>query len=86
MVKIEILEETDDKLKIKVHDNTTLVNLINENLWLQKIELAAVTVDHPYLSQPVLTIRSKKAKKALLDATEKIVDDVKELKKKTAKL
>ncbi len=85
-MQIDVLEETDDKLKIRVHDNITLVNLVNENLWQQKIELAAVTVDHPYLSKPVLTIKSKKARKALLDATEKIIDDVKDLRKKTSKL
>jgi DNA-directed RNA polymerase subunit L len=85
-MKIEVLEETDDKLKLRFHDNTTVVNLVNENLWQQKVDLAAVTLDHPYLSKPVLTIRSKKARKALLDATEKIIDDVKDLRKKTAKL
>ena len=87
MVKVEIIEEKDDKLKIEVYDNTTLINLINENLWQQKsVDLAAVTIDHPYLSRPVLTIRSKKARKALADATDKIVEDVKELRKKTSKL
>lgn len=87
MVKIEVLEETDDKLKLKVDDNMTILNLVNENLWEQKgVDMAAVTMEHPYLSKPVITIKSKKAKKALADATDKIVEDVKELRRKAAKL
>ena len=87
MVKIEILEETDDKLKLKIEDNTTVLNLVNENLWEQKgVDMAAVTLEHPYLSKPVITIKSKKAKKALADATDKIVEDMKELRRKASKL
>ncbi|HLC67498.1 MAG TPA: RpoL/Rpb11 RNA polymerase subunit family protein [archaeon] len=87
MVKIEVLEETDDKLKLKVDDNMTVLSLVNENLWLQKgVDMAAVTVEHPYLSKPVLTVKSKKARKAVIEATEKIVDDMKELRRKAAKL
>ena len=87
MVKIEVLEETDDKLKLKVDDNMTVLSLVNENLWQQKgVDMAAVTVEHPYLSKPVLTVKSKKAKKAVIEATEKIVDDMKELRRKASKL
>ena len=82
-MEIEVLENTADKLKIKVHDNTTVLNLINENVWQQKgVDLSAVTVEHPYLSKPVITVKSKKAKKALLDAIAQVDTDVKDLRKK----
>ncbi len=82
-MKIEVLEDEKEKLKLEIHDNTTLINLINENLWRQKgVDTAAYKVDHPYLSKPVLLIKSKNPKKALLEATEQIVEDVKELRKK----
>lgn len=82
-MKVEVLEDEKEKLKIEIHDNTTLVSLVNENLWQQKgIESAAFKVDHPYLSKPVLLIKSKNSKKALLDAIEQVVEDVKELRKK----
>ena len=81
-MKIELLEESDGKLKLRI-DDLTLVNLLNENIWKQKsIEMAAYSVEHPYLSQPVLVVKSKNPKKTLLDAAEKILEDVKELKKK----
>ena len=82
-MKIEVLENEKETLKIEVHDNTTLINVINENLWKKKgIDMAAFKVDHPYLSKPILIVKSKNPKKALLDATEQVIDDVKDLRKK----
>ncbi|MFA4819848.1 MAG: RpoL/Rpb11 RNA polymerase subunit family protein [Candidatus Aenigmatarchaeota archaeon] len=82
-MKIEVLENEKDTLKIEIHANTTLVSLINENLWQQKgIDMAAFKTDHPYLSKPILIVKSKNPKKALLDATEQVIDDVKDLRKK----
>lgn len=81
-MKIEVLEDDKEKLKLEIHDNTTLVNVINENLWQQKVDVAAVKVDHPYLSKPVLLVKAKNPKKALLDATNQVIEDVKELRKK----
>ena len=72
-----------ETLKIEIHDNTTLVNLINENIWQQKgVDMAAYKVDHPYLSKPVLVVKSRNPKKTLLDATEQAIEDIKDLRKK----
>lgn len=82
-MKVEILENEKDKMKVEIHENTTLVSLINENLWQQKgMDVAAFKVDHPYLSKPVLMIKSRNPKKALLDAAEQIIEDAKDLRKK----
>ena len=81
-MKLEVLENEKETIKIEIHDNQTLVNLINENLWQQKVDMAAYKVDHPYLSKPILIVKAKNPKKALLDATEQVIEDVKELKKK----
>jgi DNA-directed RNA polymerase subunit L len=81
-MKIEVLENEGNKLKIKMHDSLTLVNLINENIWQQKgIEISAYATEHPYLSQPVLLVKSKNPKKAVLDAAQQIVDDVKDIRR-----
>ena len=82
-MKIEVIEDEKDTLKLEVHDNTTLINVINENLWQQKgIDMAAFKVDHPYLSKPVLIVKSKNPKKSLADAADQVVEDVKDLRKK----
>lgn len=81
-MKIEVIEQSDEKLKVKL-DDLTLVNLLNENIWKQRgLHYAAYAIEHPYLSQPVLTVKSKDPKKTLIEAAERIADDAKELKKK----
>ena len=86
-MKVEILQDDKETLKVEIHDNSTLVSAVNENLWLQKVDMAAYKIEHPYLSKPVLIVKSKNPKKALIDATEQVVADVKDLRKKmTAEL
>lgn len=83
-MKIKLLEDEKDKLKLEI-DSVTFVNLLNENLWKQKIDYAAYNISHPYLSNPVLTISAKDPKKALFNAAEQVLSDVKELRKQLAK-
>ena len=80
-MKIEVLENEDEKLKVEVHTNLTLINLLNDKIWKQKIDASAYKVEHPLLSKPVIMVRGKNPKKAVLDATEQIIDDVKEFRK-----
>jgi len=81
-MKLDVIENEDEKLKIMVHDNLTLVNLVNENIWQQKgIEVSGYSMQHPYLSQPVLIVKSKNPKKSVTDAALQIVDDVKDVRK-----
>jgi DNA-directed RNA polymerase subunit L len=81
-MEIRILEESDDMMKVEI-DDVTLVNLLNEKIWKQRgIEFSAYNIEHPYLSKPVITVRSKNPKKALIDAADKIIDDVDAIRKK----
>jgi len=81
-MNIEVLEN-NERVKIKV-DDLTFVNLLNENIWKQKsgLDYAAYAKQHPYLSQPILVIKSKDAKKSLIDAAERIQKDAEEFRKK----
>ena len=81
-MNVEVVEKSDEKLKVRVND-LTLVNLLNENIWKQRrLDYAAYNVEHPYLAQPVITVKSKDPKKSLVEAADQIIEDVKELKKK----
>ncbi len=79
-MKIEVIENEKDKIKIEMPD-ITLVNLLNENIWKEKVDFSAYNIDHPYLSKPVLVVKSKNPKKSVVDAAEKIIEDVKAAKK-----
>ena len=81
-MEIKILEEGEEILKVEV-DDVTLVNLLNEKIWKQRgIGYSAYNIDHPYLSKPVITVKSKNPKKALIDAADRVIDDVDALRKK----
>jgi len=77
-MEVKKIEEKDDFLKVEL-DNLTLANLINENLWKQKIDYAAYSKKHPYLSNPQLVVKGKNPKKLLIDAANQIIEDCKEL-------
>ncbi len=81
-MQIEVIENKDNMLKVKI-DDLTLVNLLNEAIWkkaTKALDYSAYNKDHPYLSQPVLTVKGKDPKKAVLDAADNIIDNVKKLK------
>ncbi len=80
-MKIDVIENEDNKLKIDVHTNLTFVNLLNECIWQQKVYVSAYKTDHPYLSNPTILVKAKNPKKAVLDATTQIIEDIKEFKK-----
>ena len=80
-MKIEILEDGDEKLKIKVDTDLTVMNLLNERIWQQKVDASAYKADYPYLSKPILMVRAKNPKKAIVDAAGQIVEEVKDFRK-----
>lgn len=86
-MNIEVIENEDNKLKIKI-DDLTLVNLLNETIWrkaTKSLDYSAYIIEHPYLSKPVLTVKSKDPKKTVIDAAEQIIEDAGKLKKSLEK-
>lgn len=79
-MKIEVIENEKGKLKIEMPD-VTFVNLLNEDIWKEKADFSAYNIDHPYLSRPVLVVKSKNPKKTVTDAAERIIGDVKTVRK-----
>ncbi len=80
-MKVEILEETDNRIKIQIDGTLTIANLLNENIWKQKVDYSAFQMDHPYLSKPIVVVKSKNPKKSVLDAAGQILSDIKDLRK-----
>jgi len=79
-MELKVLEESEDKVKLEI-DDLTFVNLLNEALWDQKIEWSAWARDHPYLAKPIISIKAKDPKKALIGAAEDIQADAEAIKK-----
>ena len=83
-MNVEIIEEKEGTMKVRVDDTSTLVNLLNENIWKQKIDYSAFSIDHPYMSKPVIVVKSKNPRKSILDAAEQSVAQIKDLRKQVA--
>ena len=87
---IEILENRKDTLKVLVKgESHTLLNVIRENAWAAGAKNASYIIEHPYLSEPKITVKSNNPKKTLSNAAQLLVDQAsdfgKEFKRATRK-
>jgi len=80
-MELKVIEKKPDKLSMEVVGEThTLLNVLTEYAWEAKASQASYIIDHPYLSQPELTVKSKNPKKTLSDAAQIIIDSSREFK------
>lgn len=78
-MELTAIERGKEKMRIEVKGEThTMLNLIRENAWKAGAKQASYIIQHPYISQPELIVRSSKPAKTLQDAAQKIIDDSKE--------
>jgi len=74
-MELRVLQKKPDKLRIEVEGEThTLLNLLTEYAWEAKASQASYIVQHPYLSQPELIIKSKNPKKTASNAAQILID------------
>ncbi|MFH1294818.1 MAG: DNA-directed RNA polymerase subunit L [Candidatus Aenigmatarchaeota archaeon] len=85
-MELKVLENEKNKLKIEVvGENHTILNILRENCWKSGAKQAAYVMDHPYLTEPKLTVRAENPKKVVdvaAELTEKQVTEfLKEFRK-----
>ncbi len=77
-MKLRYLEKKKDKVKIEMKGAShTLLNILRENAWKAGASQASYIIEHPYLSEPKIIVRSNNAKRVLNDAAQFIIDDAK---------
>ena len=80
-MELKVLESRADKLKVEVEGEThTLLNILTEYAWDAGASQSSYIIEHPYLSQPVLVVKSKNPKKTMNDAAQIIIDKSKEFR------
>ena len=85
-MEIKVLEKTDESVKIEVVGEThTLLNLLREKSWKAGASQASYMIEHPYLTNPKITIKGKNPRKVLADATQMVADDAKEFGREFSK-
>ena len=78
-MELTVTQKGKEKLRVEVRGEThTMLNLIRENAWKAGAKQAAYIIQHPYISQPEIIIRSKNPQKTLKDAAQMVIDDSKE--------
>lgn len=78
-MELSAIEKAKEKLRVEVRGEThTILNLIRENSWKAGAKQASYIIQHPYISQPEVIIRSRNPAKTLKDAAQIAIDDAKE--------
>jgi DNA-directed RNA polymerase subunit L len=90
-MEVRILEEAKNSIKIEViGEDHTLANAIRQELWNDKdVVISGHNLDHPLISNPVIVVETsgkKEARKAFLDAIERLKKKNNELIGKLQKL
>lgn len=78
-MELKVLDSNPGKLRVEVlGESHTLLNIITEYAWKTNPKQVSYVIEHPYLSQPELIVRSKNPKKTLSDASQLVIDATKD--------
>ena len=77
-MELAAIEKAKEKMRVEVRgESHTMLNLIRENSWKAGARQASYIIQHPYISQPEIIVRSKNPAKTLKDAAQIAADDAK---------
>ncbi len=77
-MELKITEKGKDKLKVEVKGEThTFLNILREKAWQAGCDQASYIIEHPYLSNPVISIKAKNPMNVLVKSSKLISDDAK---------
>ena len=81
-MKLEVLEDEKNKLKVAVHgESHTLLNIVRENAWKAGADQASYVIEHPFLTPPQVVVSSDNPKKTLNAAVQLTIEQAKEFDK-----
>jgi DNA-directed RNA polymerase subunit L len=86
-MELKVTERGKGVLKVEVAgESHTLLNLLREKSWEAGAQQASYIIDHPYLSNPRIIVRSADPKKTLSSAAQLVLNDAREFGKEFARL
>lgn len=82
-MELKVLEKKKNKLVVEVAGEThTLLNLLRENAWKAGAGQASYTIQHPYLSEPQITMIAENPKGVLSKAAKLSAEQVSDFERK----
>ncbi len=90
-MEINILEENGKSMVFEVKgENHTLCNVLKRELWSNKhVKTATYAIKHPLIGIPEISVETDgeiKPRKAVMDAADKLIDEVEKFGKEFKKL
>jgi len=77
-MELNVIENKKDRMKIEVQgESHTLLNVLRENAWKSGADQASYMIEHPYMAQPKISVKSNNPKKVLTSAAQTLSDDTK---------
>jgi len=81
-MELKAIENRKETLKLEIGEEShSLLNLLREKAWTSGAKDASYFVEHPYLSEPRIIIRSKNPKSTLNNATQLVIDQATEFER-----
>ena len=75
-MELKSVSKGKDSLKIEVTgESHTFLNLLREKAWQSGCDQASYSIQHPYMSNPVIKIKAMNPVKVLADSCQKIIDE-----------
>ena len=79
---IKVLEKKAGRLRVEVAgERHTFLNLLRENAWKAGADQASYMIEHPYLSNPKITVKAKDPKKVLKDSAQMAINESQEFER-----
>ena len=80
-MEIKLVKKKDNQAIVELGGvDHTLANAIRRELWQDdKVEVAGYTIEHSLISQPRIIVNAKHPNKALLDAAERLHNQINEM-------
>lgn len=75
-MNLKNIEKSKEKLKVEVQgEDHTLLNLLRENSWKAGADQASYIIEHPYLSEPRIVVKSKNPQKTLVQSAQLVMNE-----------
>jgi DNA-directed RNA polymerase subunit L len=81
-MKLKAVERGKDKLVVEIAgESHTFLNLLRETAWSKGASHAAYIIEHPYLSEPKISVKGGNPKNILKNSAQSVILNAKDFQK-----
>ncbi len=81
-MELKVLEKKKDSIKLEVSgESHTFLNVLKEAAWGAGAKQSTYSIEHPYLSQPYIRVKSPAPAKTLAEASAAVAQEARQFAK-----